>query len=138
MPSGLAAPQGLLAGLGYWVAGAQVPILLAIATFVGSLIPFIGAAAVWIPTCVVIYLSGHPWAALGLALWGALVVSLVDNFMKPILIGREMKLPVLWLFLAIIGGLKLFGFLGVIVGPAALALAFACYRIYTEGRRVTG
>ena len=56
--------------------------------------------------------------------------------MKPILIGREMKLPVLWLFLAILGGLKMFGFLGVIVGPAVLALAFACYRIYTEGRKV--
>lgn len=130
-----AATQGVLAGLGYWVAGAQVPVLLAIATFVGSLIPFIGAASIWAPTCVVIYLSGDTWAAVGLALWGALVVSLVDNFMKPILIGREMKLPVLWLFLAILGGLKLFGFLGVIVGPAALALAFACYRIYTEGRK---
>jgi predicted PurR-regulated permease PerM len=130
-----AAAQGCLAGLGYWVAGAQTPILLGIATFVASMIPFFGAAGIWVPTCIVIYLSGHTWAAIGLAVWGTLVVSLVDNFLKPYLIGREMKLPVLWLFLAIIGGLKLFGFLGVIVGPAALALAFACYRIYTEGRK---
>lgn len=132
-----AAAQGILAGLGYWAAGAQTPILLGIATFVASMIPFVGAAGIWVPTCVVIWLSGAQWHALGLALWGTLVVSLVDNLLKPYLIGREMKLPVLWLFLAIIGGLKLFGFLGVIVGPAALALAFACFRIYTEGRRTS-
>ncbi len=132
-----AVTQAVLAGLGYWVAGATVPILLGIATFLGALIPFIGAASIWVPTCIVLFLSGHTLAAIGLAVWGTLVVSLVDNFMKPILIGREMKLPVLWLFLAIIGGLKLFGFLGVIVGPAVLAMAFACYRIYTEGRRAS-
>jgi predicted PurR-regulated permease PerM len=130
-----AAAQGFLAGIGYWVAGAQTPILLGIATFVASMIPFVGAAGIWVPTCIILWISGSHWAAVGLAIWGTLVVSLVDNFLKPYLIGREMKLPVLWLFLAIIGGLKLFGFLGVIVGPAALALAFACYRIYTEGRK---
>ncbi len=48
---------------------------------------------------------------------------------------REMKLPIVWLFLSILGALKLFGFLGVVVGPAVLSLAFACYRIYTEGRK---
>jgi predicted PurR-regulated permease PerM len=130
-----AAVQGVLAGLGFWIAGAGLPILLAIATFVGSLVPFVGAVVVWLPVAVVLFLTGHQGAAIGLAIWGALVVSLVDNVMKPILIGREMKLPVLWLFLAIVGGLKLFGFLGVVLGPAVLALAFACFRIYTEGRR---
>jgi predicted PurR-regulated permease PerM len=98
-------------------------------------VPFVGAAVVWLPVSIVLFATGREAAGIGLALWGALVISLVDNFMKPYLIGREMKLPVLWLFLAIVGGLKLFGFLGVIVGPAVLALAFACYRIYTEGRR---
>lgn len=130
-----AAAQGVLAGLGFWVAGAGVPVLLGIATFVGSLVPFVGAVVVWLPVAVILFLTGHQGAAIGLAIWGALVVSLVDNVMKPILIGREMKLPVLWLFLSIVGGLKLFGFLGVVLGPAVLALAFVCFRIYTEGRR---
>jgi predicted PurR-regulated permease PerM len=130
-----AAAQGLLAGLGFWVVGAGMPVLLAIATFVGSLVPFVGAVVVWLPVAAVLFLTGHQGAGIGLAIWGMLVVSLVDNVMKPILIGREMKLPVLWLFLAIVGGLKLFGFLGVVLGPAVLALAFACFRIYTEGRR---
>lgn len=131
-----AAAQGLLAGLGFWVAGAKVPILLGGLTFIGSLIPFVGAVSVWLPTSVILLVSGKTAAAIGLAVWGALAISLVDNFLKPYLIGREMRLPTLWLFLAIIGAIKLFGFLGVVVGPAALSLGFACYRIYTEGRRI--
>ncbi len=131
-----AAAQGVLAGIGFWFVGAEVPILLAGLTFVCSLIPFVGAVAVWLPTAAVLLIVGRVGAAIGLTIYGALVVSLIDNFLKPYLIGKEMRLPTLWLFLAIIGGIKLFGFLGLVVGPAALSLAFACYRIYTEGRKI--
>lgn len=130
-----AATQAILAGLGFWVAGAAVPIFLASVTFLAALIPFVGPVAVWLPTSVVLALTGHLGAGVGLAIYGTLVVSLVDNFLRPYLIGRETKLPMLWLFLSILGALRLFGFLGVVVGPLALALAVAVYRIYTEGRR---
>lgn len=130
-----AAAQAVLAGLGFWVAGAKVPILLACLTFLGSMVPFVGAIAVWLPTAIVLFITGHTVAAIGLGIYGMLVVSLADNVIKPIVIGREMRLPTLWLFLAIIGALELFGFLGVVVGPATLSLAFACYRIYTEERK---
>ena len=73
--------------------------------------------------------------SIGLAVWGTLVVSLVDNIVRPYLIGKETRLPILWLFLAIVGGLKLFGFLGILVGPITLAVAAACYRIYMDTRR---
>lgn len=131
-----AAVQATLAGLGYWVAGASVPVLLGCLTFLGALIPFVGPVAIWVPTSIALFIAGKTWGAIGLALWGMLVVSLVDNVLRPYLIGREMKLPLLWLFLAIIGALKLFGFLGIVVGPAALALATACYRIYMEERKL--
>ena len=75
------------------------------------------------------------WLAVGLFV-GTFVVSLVDNFLRPFLIGRETKLPVLWLLLALIGGLRTFGFLGLLLGPIILSLFLACYRIYTEGPRV--
>ncbi len=130
-----AAIQAILAGLGFWVVGAKVPFLLAFVTFIAALIPFVGPVAVWLPTAIVLFVSGHRGAGIGLAIYGTLVVSLVDNFLRPYFIGREMKLPVLWLFLSILGALKLFGFLGVVVGPAVLSLAFVCYRIYTEGRK---
>ena len=130
-----AATQAILAGLGYWVAGAPTPLLLASITFITALVPFVGPVAVWLPVVLGLALSGKMAAAIGLAIWGTLVVSLVDNTVRPYLIGKETKLPLLWLFLAILGGLKLFGLLGILVGPITLAVAAACYRIYMEGRR---
>jgi predicted PurR-regulated permease PerM len=133
-----AAAQATAAGLGYWAAGAPVPVLLSVATFVAALIPVVGSASVWVPTAVGLFVAGHQQAAVGLAVYGTFFVSLLDNFLRPFLIGRRMKLPLLWLFLAIIGGLKLFGFLGVVFGPMVLALALALYRIYQEGWRDGG
>lgn len=130
-----AAAQATAAGLGYWAAGAPVPVLLSVATFVGALIPVVGSAAIWVPTAIGLFLAGHRSAGIALAIYGTFFVSLLDNFLRPYFIGREMKLPLLWLFLAIIGGLKLFGFLGVVLGPMVLSLALALYRIYQEGWR---
>ena len=127
--------QAILAGLGFWIAGAGTPLLLASVTFVAALIPFLGPVAVWLPTAVVIFLSGRVGAALGLAIWGILVVSLIDNVLRPYFIGREVRLSLVWVFLAMLGGLKLFGLLGIVIGPITLALATACLRIYMEGRR---
>ena len=69
-----------------------------------------------------------------LALWGGLVVSLADNFLRPYLIGRGSRLPMLWLFLSIVGGIQTFGLQGLVLGPAALALFLACWRIYQQQR----
>jgi predicted PurR-regulated permease PerM len=128
--------QAFLATAGYFVAGAPVPLLLGFVTMVTALLPFVGAAAVWVPTAIGIYLSGHPGAAIALSIWGVAVVSLVDNFLRPYLIGRETKIPLLWLFLSIVGGLQAFGFLGLLLGPAALSLSLACYKIYSQSTRV--
>jgi predicted PurR-regulated permease PerM len=124
--------QAVLATVGFLAVGAPVPALLGFATLVASLLPFVGAGVVWATTAVGLYLAGHTGGAVALALWGALVVSLADNFLKPYLIGRGGRLPTLWLFLAILGGLKTFGMLGLLVGPAALALFIACWRIYAQ------
>jgi predicted PurR-regulated permease PerM len=127
--------QAILGGVGYTVAGAGTPILLASFTFIAALIPFVGPVAIWLPTSAVLFMEGRVVAAIGLALWGALVVSLVDNVLRPYFIGREVRLSLLWVFLAMLGGLKLFGFLGIVIGPITLALATACFRIYMEGRK---
>ncbi|MFN8547350.1 MAG: AI-2E family transporter [Candidatus Eisenbacteria bacterium] len=128
-----AATQAALAGMGFAISGAPFPVLLMLITFVAALIPFVGPVAVWLPTSIGLYIDGRVGAGIGLGLWGLLVVSLIDNVLRPYLIGRDMKLPLFWLFLSMLGGLKFLGFLGVIVGPAALALAIACIRIYREG-----
>ncbi len=129
-----AAVQAVLAGLGFAAVGAPAPVVLGGITFIAALIPFVGPVAVWLPVGVGLIVIGRTAAGVSLLLWGALVVSLVDNFLRPYIIGRETKLPMLWLFLAILGGLRAFGFLGVLLGPAALSLFLACYRIYTESR----
>jgi predicted PurR-regulated permease PerM len=127
--------QAFLAGLGFWLAGAPAAVVLGGITLIAALIPLVGPVAVWLPVAVGLLAAGRPAAAIGLFLWGALVVSMVDNFLRPFVIGRETKLPVLWLFLALLGGLKTFGFLGILLGPIVLSLFLACIRIYTEGRR---
>jgi predicted PurR-regulated permease PerM len=132
-----AACQAVAAGIGYWVAGAPLPVLLTVFTFVAAVIPVVGAAAVWVLVALGLFLAGHTGASIGLAIYGTLFVSLLDNVLRPLIIGRGMQLPLLWLFLAIVGGLKLFGFLGVVAGPMVLALAMAVYRIYQEGWRET-
>lgn len=130
-----AAVQALLAGVGFAIAGAPAPVMLGALTMIGALIPFVGPIAVWLPVSILMFATGREGTAIGLALWGMLVVSLVDNFLRPYLIGRETRLPVLWLFLSILGAIRLFGLLGLLLGPATLSLFLACYRIYTEGRR---
>jgi predicted PurR-regulated permease PerM len=130
-----AAVQAALAGVGFAVAGAPAPVVLGAVTWIAALIPFVGPIAVWLPVSVGLLVTGRTSAGVGLILWGMLVVSLVDNVLRPYLIGRETRLPVLWLFLSILGGIKVFGLLGLLLGPAGLSLFLACFHIYAEGRR---
>ncbi len=123
--------EGVMACLGFVVAGVPVPILLGLLVFVSAFIPFIGATAIWVPAVVWLFLQDHTSAAVGLAVWGGLV-SLVDHLMRPWLIGSEAKLPIFWLFFTTIGGLKVYGFLGIFLGPIILSLGMAFLAIYRE------
>jgi len=124
--------QGILSGVGFVVAGFPLPLLFAVVTSVASFIPILGAASVWIPASIWLLMQGHTAAAIGLALWGFFVVSMVDNVLKPIMIGKEFRLPFILLFFTILGGLKLYGFLGVFLGPIILSMGLAFLQIYQE------
>ena len=124
--------QGLLAGAGFAVAGVPVPVLLGLLTFITSMIPFLGATSVWLPAAIWLFIQGHTLAAIGLAIWGACVVSVVDNIIKPVVIGEGTKIPVFLLFFTILGGLKVYGVLGVFLGPIILAMGMAFLSIYRE------
>lgn len=123
--------QGFMAGLGFWVAGVPVPILLGLAAFILSFIPFLGAASVWIPVSIWLFAQDRSVAAVGLILWG-LVITAMDSIIKPWIIGNEAKLPLFWLFFTTIGGLKVYGLLGVFLGPIILSLGMAFLAIYRE------
>jgi len=119
--------QGALAGLGYWVAGVAAPVLWGGITALVSLIPFVGPV-VWISLSLGLLAQGETQAALGLFLWGALVVSWVDNLIRPLVISGPTKIPFLLVFLGVLGGLNAFGLIGLFLGPVLLAVSVAIWR----------
>jgi predicted PurR-regulated permease PerM len=128
-----AAAQGVLAGFGYWlIGGLTFSVFLGFLTALASFVPVAGAAAVWLGSAIYLLLSGHPGRALGLAIWGVLVVSTADNWIKPIFIGGRAKLPTFLLLISLLGGLQVYGFLGVFLGPVILAIFLTFVDIYRE------
>jgi len=124
--------QGILAGAGFTVVGLPVPILLGLLSAINSFIPFLGAASVWIPAAIWLIIQEEFLKGIGLGLYGLLVISTIDNFIKPLLIGESMKIPVFLLFFTILGGLKVYGVLGIFLGPIILSLGMAFLTIYRE------
>ena len=123
--------QGAAAGLGYWAAGIHAPILLAMLTALIALIPF-GTPLVWGSIGVWLLLNGRVGAGLGLLLWGALVVSSVDNLIRPLVISGATRVPFLLVIFGVLGGVAAFGLVGLFVGPVALAVATAVWREWLE------
>jgi len=127
-----ASVQGLLAGIGFAVAGVRFSVVLGFATAFLALIPFVGAAAIWLPVGIFLFLKGGTVQGLGILLWGGLVVSMVDNFLRPYIIGEKAKLPVVFLFFGTLGGLQAYGPIGLLVGPLTVASVLAFAKIYGE------
>jgi len=125
-----AAAQAVAAFIGYMIAGVPVPFFFTALTFVVAFIPALGAAIVCMFAALLLVATGHTYAALFLALWGAVVVGLVDNLIKPYLIKSEIKLPGAVVFFALIGGLVAFGGIGLLIGPIAAALLAIALRMY--------
>ena len=123
--------QGTLAGLGYWIVGVKAPIVLGIATALFALIPF-GTPVVWVSTSIGLLLVGKTWAAISLALWGGLVVSWVDNIVRPLVISSSTRIPFLLVMFGVLGGLASFGFIGLFLGPVVLAIALAVWREWLQ------
>ncbi len=122
-----AVAQALLAGIGYAVAGAPNPILLTLITFIVALIPF-GTPFAWGAVALWLLSQGHIAEGIGLALWGTLVISWVDNLIRPIVISGATKIPFIIIFIGVLGGLTAFGFIGLFIGPVVLAIGLAVWR----------
>jgi len=122
--------QGGLAGVAFWVAGVPGPAFWGTIMIVLSIIPAVGAALVWIPAVVYLFLTGAAGAGVGLLIWCAVVVGTVDNFLRPRLIGRDARMADLLILLSTLGGIVLFGAVGFIVGPIVAALFVTAWHIY--------
>jgi predicted PurR-regulated permease PerM len=119
--------QGLLVGIGYWVAGVSAPVFLAALTTVCGLIPF-AAPAIWGGVVLWLVMKGTMVAAVGLLIWGGLVMGWVDHIVRPFLISREAEIPFLIVLFGVLGGLATFGLVGLFVGPVILAVLLAIWR----------
>jgi predicted PurR-regulated permease PerM len=119
--------QGVLVGIGYWVAGTGAPVFLAALTTVCGLIPF-AAPAVWIGIVLWLLFKGSTVAAVGLAVWGGIVMGWTDHIVRPFLISREADIPFLVVMFGVLGGLAAFGLVGLFVGPVILAVLLAIWR----------
>lgn len=116
--------QGLLLGIGFAVVGLQAPVVFGVLGAVLSVVPFGGTALVWVPAVIYLALQGDYTQAAVLLAFGV-VVSTVDNFLKPLLISDRTELPTLGVFIGVIGGLAAFGIIGLFLGPVVIALALA-------------
>jgi len=123
--------QGTLAGFGYWAVGIKAPILLSAITMFFALIPF-GTPFVWGSASLWLLMNGEHWSAISLALWGALVVSWVDNVIRPLVISGATSIPFLLVLFGVLGGLANFGLVGLFLGPIILAISLAVWREWVE------
>jgi predicted PurR-regulated permease PerM len=126
--------QGALAGVGYWVAGLQSPTLLGALTALIALIPF-GTPFVWGSAGVWLLLTGQTVAGVGLLLWGALVVSSVDNLIRPLVISSATRIPFLLVMFGVLGGLVAFGPVGLFLGPVVLAVLLGVWQEWLDAEQ---
>lgn len=119
--------QGALAGVGYWVAGVQAPVLLGAVTAIFALVPF-GTPLVWGTVSAWLMLSGQTWEGAGLAAWGTLVVSQIDNLFRPLVISSATRIPYILVLFGVLGGISAFGLVGLFLGPIVIAVLLAVWR----------
>jgi predicted PurR-regulated permease PerM len=129
----IAITQGILAGMAYWALSVPFPLVLAALTALLSVLPVGGTALIWAPAALYLFATAATWKAITMAAWGAVVVvALVDNLLKPQVMGRGSDVPMLFLFLSILGGLALYGVVGAFLGPILLAILVSAVRIYED------
>ena len=122
--------QGTLAGIAFWVAGIDGSAFWGTLMAVLSVVPGLGPALVWVPAVIYLFVTGQLLAGTLLGLWCAAVVGTVDNVLRPILVGRDAKMPDLLILVGTLGGLYLFGPIGFIVGPIVCGLFLTAWDIY--------
>jgi predicted PurR-regulated permease PerM len=126
--------QAALAFLGFLVAGVPQPVFFSFLTFVGALVPLVGANVVVLPVAALHFATGHELAGGLLALWSVAVISTVDNLVKPVLMRRGLSVHVSLVFLSLLGGVVTLGPIGVIAGPLALAFFLATVRMWRRAQ----
>ena len=130
--------QGSLGGLVFWALDIRGALLWAVLMGIFSLIPAIGTGFVWVPVAVFLIITGAVWQGIVLILCGVFLISMVDNIVRPILVGRDTRMPDYVVLISTLGGLQLFGINGIVIGPLVAALFIAIWGIFSEMHRDSG
>jgi predicted PurR-regulated permease PerM len=131
---GTALVQGILAGIGFLIAGVPGAAFLAMLAFFASVVPVVGIALVWIPAALWLFYQGSTGWGTFMVIWG-LAVGNVDNFIKPWLISQGSDMPFILIFFGVLGGALTFGFIGVFLGPTLLAVGWRLVEEWASGGR---
>ncbi len=126
----VAAAQGAMGGLAFWMLGVQGPLLWAVVMAFLSLLPAVGAALIWAPVALYFLITGAIWKAAILTAFGVLVIGMIDNVLRPILVGKDIKMPDYLVLISTIGGMAIFGLNGFVIGPVVAALFIALWDLF--------
>jgi predicted PurR-regulated permease PerM len=131
----VAMAQGALGGIAFWFLGIHGALLWAVLMAFLSLIPAIGATLVWLPVAIYFLATGAIWQGVGLILYGVLVIGLVDNLLRPFLVGKGSRLPDYVVLISTLGGIEVFGLNGFVIGPVIAAMFMVSWEIFVTSRR---
>jgi len=131
----VAAVQGALGGLIFWALGIYSPLLWGVLMAFLSLLPAVGAGIIWLPVAVYLMLSGSLWQGVTLTVFGVLVIGLVDNILRPILVGKDTRMPDYLILISTLGGLALLGLNGFVIGPLVAALFLSSWNLFEGGKK---
>ena len=127
--------QGTLGGLIFWFIGINAPLLWAVVMGFFSLVPAIGAGLIWCPVALYLLVTGATWQGWFLIAFGALVIGLVDNVLRPILVGKDTRMPDYVILISTLGGIATFGLNGLVIGPVIAAMSIAAWDIFSSSRQ---
>lgn len=128
----VAAVQGALGGVIFWILGIQGPLFWGVLMAFLSLLPAIGAALIWVPVAIYFFITGDIWSGVILTAFGVLVIGLIDNILRPILVGKDTQMPDYVVLISTLGGMALFGLNGFIIGPVIAALFIAAWDLFSS------
>ncbi len=131
----IAAIQGFLGMIAFWTLGLPSVVLWGVVMFLLSTIPMAGAFLVWVPAAIYLAATGHWIKAILLTIWGLGVIGMIDNVLRPMLVGKRAKLHELIIFFSVLGGLQVFGVLGLVVGPVVAAIALALIDVWSPEQK---
>ena len=131
----VAAAQGALGGLAFWVLGVHAPMLWAVVMAFLSLLPAVGAALIWGPVALYLIATGQLWQGIGLIAFGVFVIGLIDNVLRPILVGKDTQLPDYVVLITTVGGLAVMGLNGFVVGPLIAAMFVSAWQLVAAERK---